>query len=83
MALLVSGEGKTSLDDLFTTGTNYLHSRICPGRHLADASLWIAMASVLATLNISKSLDNNGKEITPEVAFTSGITRCLVPYFQC
>ncbi|KAF9456706.1 cytochrome P450 [Collybia nuda] len=48
--------------------------RICPGRYLADASVWIAIASVLATLDISKAVDSNGKEIIPEVAFTSGIT---------
>ncbi|KAF5376707.1 hypothetical protein D9615_007824 [Tricholomella constricta] len=30
--------------------------RICPGRHLADASLWIAIASILATFNISKTI---------------------------
>lgn len=49
--------------------------RICPGRHLANASLWIAIASTLATLKISKAKDRYGKEITPEVAFTSGIAR--------
>jgi len=54
--------------------------RICPGRHVADASMWIAIASVLATLSISKALDESGKEITPRVAFTSGITSHPVPY---
>lgn len=56
--------------------------RICPGRHLADASLWIAVASILATITISKALDENGKEITPEVGFTDGITSHPHPY-QC
>ncbi|KAF9456703.1 cytochrome P450 1A2 [Collybia nuda] len=55
---------------------------ICPGRHLASASLWIAMASVLATLDISKALDADEKEITPTVAFTSGITSHPYP-FRC
>ncbi|KAG6852362.1 hypothetical protein C0991_000374, partial [Blastosporella zonata] len=48
--------------------------RICPGRHLADASLWIVIASTLATLDISKAAGVDGKEITPEVEFSSGIT---------
>jgi hypothetical protein len=52
--------------------------RICPGRHLAHGSLWIAIASTLATMTISKKHDASGKEITPKVAFTSGITRCLL-----
>jgi Cytochrome P450 len=49
--------------------------RLCPGLNIAEASLWIAMASILATLSISKALDENGKEITPEVKFISTITR--------
>lgn len=32
------------------------------------------MASVLATLDVLKAVDGAGKDITPEVAFTSGIT---------
>ncbi|KAF9459534.1 cytochrome P450 [Collybia nuda] len=54
--------------------------RICPGRHLANASVWIALVSILATLDISKAVDDNGKEITPEVAFSSGITSHPHPY---
>ncbi|KAF5382531.1 hypothetical protein D9615_002807 [Tricholomella constricta] len=49
--------------------------RVCPGKYLADASLWIAMASLLATTTISKVIGNDGKEITPEVVFISGIAR--------
>ncbi|KNZ73173.1 O-methylsterigmatocystin oxidoreductase, partial [Termitomyces sp. J132] len=48
--------------------------RICPGRHLADASVWIAMASILATFDILKPIGSDGKEITPEVKFSTGIT---------
>lgn len=32
---------------------------ICPGRHLADASLWIAMASILATMLEERLLLNS------------------------
>jgi hypothetical protein len=49
--------------------------RICPGRYLADPSLWIAVASILATMRISKALDKDGKEIIPDVKFTGGLTR--------
>ncbi|KAG6836286.1 hypothetical protein H0H93_009477 [Arthromyces matolae] len=49
--------------------------RICPGRHLADASVWIAIACVLATFDIQKPIGPNGKEITPEVTLSNGITR--------
>ncbi|KAF8064434.1 cytochrome P450 [Lyophyllum atratum] len=57
-------------------------SRICPGRHLADASLWIVMASILATFNISKAIGDDGKEITPEINLSCGITSQPSP-FQC
>ncbi|KAF8077572.1 cytochrome P450 [Lyophyllum atratum] len=56
--------------------------RICPGRHLADASLWIVMASILATFNISKAIGDDGKEITPEINLSCGITSQPSP-FQC
>lgn len=73
MDLLALGEGIASSVEIFNC--TKIHFRICPGRHLAHASLWIAIASVLATLNISKAVDDDGKEITPEAAFVSGLTR--------
>ncbi|KAA1466861.1 CyP450 monooxygenase [Dentipellis sp. KUC8613] len=47
--------------------------RICPGRFMARASVWIAIASMLATFDISKALDENGNEIDPVDDYTSGI----------
>ena len=40
--------------------------RICPGQQLAKASFWFTCALSLATLEISKAIDENGLEITPE-----------------
>ncbi|KAF4609105.1 hypothetical protein EYR40_001458 [Pleurotus pulmonarius] len=48
--------------------------RICPGRHLATASIWIAVATIFATVNITKARDEYGNEITPEIDFETGIT---------
>jgi len=56
--------------------------RICAGQHFADASLYIVMAYVLATFNISKARDENGKEIEPEMNFSVGLSRQLDP-FEC
>jgi hypothetical protein len=53
---------------------SFVH-RICPGRHLADTTLWIAIASVLATLTISKAKDKDGNDITPKLQFSSGIVK--------
>ena len=49
--------------------------RICPGRHFVDATLFILTASVLTVFDITKAKDENGHEITVEVATTirSGI----------
>ncbi|KAF9259613.1 cytochrome P450 [Marasmius fiardii PR-910] len=54
--------------------------RICIGQHFANASLWMAMAHILATLDITKKKDVNGNDITPEVAFTTGIIQLPAPY---
>ncbi|PVH80134.1 cytochrome P450 [Cadophora sp. DSE1049] len=48
--------------------------RICPGRHLAEASVWIVMVTMLATMNITKAVDTNGKELIPDVELTPGLT---------
>ena len=48
-------------------------NRICPGRFLADVSLWLSMATILATLDLGKAKDKDGKEIDfvpkPKVIF--------------
>ncbi|KAG1829824.1 cytochrome P450 [Suillus variegatus] len=49
--------------------------RACPGRYAADASLWSAIVTMLATVEFSSAKDNQGKviEFTPQ--FTTGLTR--------
>ncbi|KAE9405310.1 cytochrome P450 [Gymnopus androsaceus JB14] len=54
--------------------------RICPGRFLAESTLWITMAMILATCKIGKAKDANGMEITPAVEFDSGIVDHLKPF---
>ncbi|KIY53510.1 cytochrome P450 [Fistulina hepatica ATCC 64428] len=48
--------------------------RVCPGRHLADTTLWILMATMLATVNIEKVIGPDGKPVTPNVSLTPGLT---------
>src|ERR1700722_16757626 len=50
--------------------------------HLADSSVWIAIASILATLHISKAVGDDGKEIMPRLGFEDGLTRYL-RFFSC
>ncbi|KAG2158980.1 cytochrome P450 [Suillus bovinus] len=55
--------------------------RICPGIHLAEASVWLSAAMSLAVFDISKAVEN-GIEITPEVDPLSGTISHLKP-FKC
>ena len=55
--------------------------RICPGRHLADASIWSAIAIILATLDIVKCKDEQGNDIPINAKWTSGVTS-YVSYYR-
>ncbi|KAG2037858.1 cytochrome P450 [Suillus americanus] len=55
--------------------------RICPGLHLADASIWISTAMSLAVFDISKVVEH-GIEITPEVDSLPGSASHPKP-FKC
>ncbi|KAG1737311.1 cytochrome P450 [Suillus lakei] len=55
--------------------------RICPGIHLAEASVWLSAAMSLAVFDISKAVEN-GVEITPEVDPLSGTISHPKP-FKC
>ena len=54
--------------------------RICPGRLLAESSVWLTVAKSLAALNISKGVDEDGKEIEPTVDFLPGIISHPAPF---
>ncbi|KAJ6597635.1 cytochrome P450, partial [Mycena vulgaris] len=56
--------------------------RICPGRHLASSSLWLTIASILATLDINKAVDENGKVVEPSYEYSSGLVFSPLP-FKC
>jgi len=55
--------------------------RICPGLHLADASVWISVAMSLAVFDVSKIVEN-GVEITPEIDPSTGTISHPKP-FKC
>jgi cytochrome P450 len=58
----------------FPTGHFGFGRRICVGRQLADNSVWIMAATMLAALDMRKKVDEDGKVIEPRVAFTNGGT---------
>lgn len=53
-----------------------LGRRICPGRYTADASTWSAIATMLATLDISAAKDDQGKVVSFIPTFIAGVVRC-------
>ncbi|KAF8066895.1 cytochrome P450 [Lyophyllum atratum] len=54
--------------------------RICPGRYMAEAQLWISIACMLALFDISCDVDEMGRPFKPEPAFTSGLIRHPLPF---
>ena len=52
--------------------------RICPGRQLAEATLFVVAASVLSVFNVTKARDENGHEIPVSPAMQSdAVSRCV------
>ena len=47
---------------------------LCPGIHFADGTLFAVIATTLVTCDILPGLDENGIEVLPRYAYTSGIT---------
>ncbi|KAF9000230.1 cytochrome P450 [Cyathus striatus] len=54
--------------------------RVCPGAHLAEMSLMLNMTSILATFDVRKALDADGKEIDPPAEWFTGVTSHLKPF---
>ena len=49
--------------------------RICPGKELADASMFMSIALSLAALSITKAKDEHGNVIEPVYDYCAGIIR--------
>ena len=47
--------------------------RICPGRHFAADTVWLAIAQMLAVFEIRKVVGKDGRLIEPSGLYTSGI----------
>ncbi|KAK0204101.1 cytochrome P450 [Desarmillaria ectypa] len=56
--------------------------RICPGRLVADATLWLALASILSMFNVEVLPDKNGRYVVPTPEFCEGLSHHPVP-FEC
>ncbi|KAJ7097114.1 cytochrome P450 [Mycena belliarum] len=56
--------------------------RICPARYMAASSVWIVIASILSSFEITKAVGEDKRVIEPLFAFTSGIVSAPLP-FEC
>ncbi|KAJ7483464.1 cytochrome P450 [Mycena latifolia] len=56
--------------------------RVCPGRHMASSSVWIAAVSVLATFDITKAIGDDGQVIEPTYEYFPGLVSMPLP-FKC
>ncbi|KAH7928413.1 cytochrome P450 [Leucogyrophana mollusca] len=54
--------------------------RICVGRHVADASLWSAMALMLAVFRFTKAKDEEGNDIDFEPKWFAGLATHPLPF---
>ncbi|EJD47046.1 cytochrome P450 [Auricularia subglabra TFB-10046 SS5] len=56
--------------------------RECPGRFVADSAVWLMVALTLATFDISTARDDQGREIVPDIEYTTGVISHSLP-FKC
>ncbi|CAA7263056.1 unnamed protein product [Cyclocybe aegerita] len=57
--------------------------RICAGKHVASATMWITIVSILACFNISKAKDEFGKEIEINPEFEDHGVKTIKKPFEC
>ncbi|CDO70506.1 hypothetical protein BN946_scf184569.g49 [Trametes cinnabarina] len=57
--------------------------RICPGRHFADASMFIIVSSVLHAFDIAPSIDARGQPVKLEAKVTADLLLSYPEPFEC
>lgn len=72
---LDSDEGMLQFTTLHPRQIVIMIPRVCAGRYMADNTVWLTVASVLATLTLGKAKDKNGNEINILGEYTSGMLR--------
>lgn len=49
--------------------------RLCPGKEMSEGSIFIAVTTILASLNITKPQNDSGQEYEPHVRWSSAFIR--------
>ncbi|KAH9937827.1 cytochrome P450 [Epithele typhae] len=76
---LKDGKLDPSVRDPSTIAFGY-GRRICPGMHFAETSLFMVVATVLHTLNITAPIDANGMPVFPSGKMTQGVLAYPEPF---
>lgn len=53
--------------------------RACPGKYVATNSVWITVASILASMDITESVDEHGSFIKPSGEMKGSMLQCVYP----
>ncbi|KAJ3574088.1 hypothetical protein NP233_g2007 [Leucocoprinus birnbaumii] len=59
--------------DTYTMGAFGYGRRVCPGRYLADSSMWLALAQILSAFIIQPKRDGQGQEVLPSLDYKGGL----------
>ena len=51
--------------------------RVCPGKAFAESSIFLIMSNIIATMNLTKAVDEAGVPITPPVEYTKSFIRLV------
>jgi hypothetical protein len=70
-----SAMGGGEITDCVKTIAHTRNGRLCPGRHLAEASLWLVVSSLLTVFDIEAAKDEKGQDIIPDEVYTNANTR--------
>ncbi|KAG9310093.1 cytochrome P450 [Chiua virens] len=74
-------DGKLIEDMKFVNSLSFgFGRRLCPGRHVADGSIWAAVISILWACKISKASNEKGEEVDFEPAFSYGFATLPLPF---
>lgn len=73
----MDSEAAHQVDAIFGFGR-----RVCPGKAFAEANVWLLMVNVVATMNIEKSVDEMGKQITPNPEYIGSFVRYSRPHLS-
>ncbi|KZV76662.1 cytochrome P450 [Peniophora sp. CONT] len=74
------GFGRRCESPFFSGSPSSVIRRACPGKNLADATIFLEIALAAAVLDISRARDAGGKEILPDGKFNDGLVTHPLPY---